>query len=110
MIALLMASSCPSSKPVIGQSLLVKLPLTVIDTVGDHGHIPPGSYGRKYLPVPRLLVVFKDTVGDHGHIPPRPFSRKYLPVPRALVAFEDTVGDHGHIPPTIFLGKRVLKA
>jgi hypothetical protein len=77
-IALLLASSCPSSNSVAENLHLVKTPVAVVDTSGDHSHIPPDPFGRKYLPVPRSLTTVVDTSGDHSHIPPEPFGRKRI--------------------------------
>lgn len=75
-IALLLASSCPSPKTVNNHSQLVRLPISVVDTAGDHGHIRPDIFGRKYLPIRRTLVALEDTAGDHGHIRPDIFGHK----------------------------------
>lgn len=109
-IALLLASSCPSPKTVIGCPKLGKPTLTTVSISDNQGCFKPNITGCKYLPTLRILATVNDTAGDNGHIRPDIFGRKYLPFPHIIAAVKDTAGDNGHIRPDIFGRKRILKA
>jgi len=90
LLALFMASPCPSHKPLNIDLSLNQRVVAVDDTVGDHTHFPPGPTILKHPVTLGVLLAVDDTIGDHTHFPPGPTIGKRLPISRIVAFAGDT--------------------